>query len=217
MFQLSSKTEVNRRFRLAELYKMMSADKDVKADAKNILSIVLKNVISQDTMNLSGEGTVKEIYLFDITLDTKTIPSLFISSLDKAINLHTVFVLHCDNRQMLYGCFKQRTEKGVKLGKYYGTAWTTDVTPIPLPLNVTTIDDIYTAIIDELIPIEATKDESTSDFVARFDKITKLRAEIAKLQKQVDSEQQSKKRFELNNKLKELKRELNILTQEGES
>lgn len=217
MFQLSSKTEVNRRFRLTELYKMMSADKDVKADAKNILSIVLKNVLSQDTINLSAEGTVKEIYLFDITLDTKTIPSLFISSLDKTINLHTVFVLHCDNQQMLYGCFKQRTEKGVKLGNYYGTAWTTDVTPIPLPLNVTTIDDIYTAIIDELIPIDATKDESTSDFVARFDKINKLKTEIAKLQKQVDNEQQSKKRFELNNKLKELKRELNILTQEGES
>lgn len=208
MFQLSSKTQVNRRFRLSELYKMISADKDVKTDAKNILSIVLKNVLSQDTMNLSAEGTVKEIYLFDITLDTKTIPSLFIFSLDKAINLHTVFVLHCDNQQMLYGCFKERSEKGVKLGKYYGTAWTTDVTPIPLPLNVTTIDDIYTAIIDELIPIEAAKDESTSEFVARYDRINKLKKEIEKKQRQVDTERQSKRRFELNDELKALKKEL---------
>lgn len=59
-----------------------------------------------------------------------------------------------------------------------------------------------------LIPIVAKKDEPTSDFVARYDKINKLKAEIAKLQKQVDGEQQSKKRFELNDQLKELKKEL---------
>lgn len=217
MFDLSSKTKVDRKFRLTELYKMISADKDVKADGKSIISVILTNVLSQDTMNLTATGKVQEIYIFDIELNSKTIPALFISALDKAINLHTVFILRYEDEQMLYGCFKEQTEKGVKLGKYYGTDWTTDTTPIPFPLNVTCIDDIYTAIIDELIPITANVGESTSDFVARFDKITKLKAEIAKLQKQVDSEQQSKKRFELNNKLKELKRELNILTQEGES
>ncbi len=66
MFDLSSKTKVNRKFRLAELYKMMGADKDIKADAKNILSVVLTNVLSSDTMNLSSDGKVKEVYIFDI-------------------------------------------------------------------------------------------------------------------------------------------------------
>ena len=208
MFDLSSKTKVNRKFRLAELYKMMGADKEVKSDAKNIISIVLKNVISKDTMNLSSGGKVKEIYVFDIELDKKEIPTLFISSLDKAINLHTVFILHCENEQILYGCFKERTEKGVKLGKYYKTDWTTNTEPIALPLNVTSIDDIYTAIIDVLIPIEANVGEQTSDFVARFDKINKLKAEIDRKQKQVDNERQSKRRFELNDELKALKKEL---------
>lgn len=211
MFDLSSKTQVNRKFRLAELYKMMAADKEVKTDAKSIISVVLSNVISQDTMNLSSEGNVKEIYIFDIELDKKTIPTLFISSLDKAINLHTIFILHCENEQILYGCFKERTEKGVKLGKYYKTDWTTDTKPIPLPLNVTSIDDIYTAIIDVLIPIEANAGEQTSDFVARFDKINKLKVEIERKQKQVDNERQSKRRFELNDELKALKRELKKL------
>lgn len=208
MFELSSKTQVNRKFRLVELYKMMGADKEVKSDAKNIISIVLKNVISKDTMNLSSGGKVKEIYIFDIELDKKEIPTLFISSLDKAINLHTVFILHCENEQILYGCFKERTEKGVKLGKYYKTDWTTNTEPIALPLNVTSIDDIYTAIIDVLIPIEANVGEQTSDFVARFDKINKLKAEIDRKQKQVDNERQSKRRFELNDELKALKKEL---------
>lgn len=211
MFDLSSKTKVNRKFRLAELYKMMGADKDIKADAKNIVSVILTNVLSGDTMNLSSDGKVKEVYIFDIELNSKTLPTLFISSLDKAINLHTVFILKCNDEQMLYGCYKERTDKGVKLGKYYGTDWSKDKTPISLPLNVNTIDDIYTAIIDELIPITANQGEETSAFVARFDRINKLKAEIARLQKQVDNERQPKKRFELNDELKKLKKELESL------
>ena len=211
MFDLSSKTKVNRKFRLAELYKMMGADKDIKADAKNIVSVILTNVLSGETMNLSSDGKVKEVYIFDIELNTKTLPTLFISSLDKAINLHTVFILKCDDEQMLYGCYKEKTDKGVKLGKYYGTDWTKEKTPISLPLNVNNIDDIYTAIIDELIPITANQGEETSDFVARFDRINKLKNEIARLQKQVDNERQPKKRFELNDELKKLKKELESL------
>ncbi len=211
MFDLSSKTKVNRQFRLAELYKLMAADKDVKADAKGILSVVLTNVLSQDTMNVPVGDIVNEIYIFDIELSSKSIPALFISSLDKAINLHTLFVLRFNDERMLYGCYKEKTEKGVKLGKYYSTDWTKAQTPISLPLNVFSMDDIYTAIIDRLIPIAAKQNETTSDFVARYDMIRKLKFEIDKKQRQVDNERQSKKRFELNDDLKKLKEQLAIL------
>lgn len=141
MFDLSSKTQVNRRFRFTELYKMMAADKDIKADAKNILSVTLTNVISQETMNFTEQGKVKEVYVFEVELSDKTIPALFLSALDRAINLHTVFVLRYGDERTLYGAYKEKTEKGVKVGKYYSTGWTSDTTPIPLPLNVNRIDD----------------------------------------------------------------------------
>lgn len=214
MFDLNSKTKVNRKFRLVELYRLMAADKDVKGNAKCILSIVLSNVLSEDTMNVVAGDKVKEIYIFDIELCSKTIPTLFISSLDKAINLHTLFVFRYGDESMLYGCFKEKTEKGIKLGKYYHTDWTKAQTPISLPLNVASMDDIYTAIIDELIPITAREGEQTSDFVARYDRISKLKTEIDRLQKQVDNERQSKRRFELNDELKKLKKELET---EGEN
>ena len=171
MFDLSSKTQVNRRFRFTELYKMMAADKDIKADAKNILSV------------------------FAVELSDKTIPALFLSALDRAINLHTVFILRYGDERTLYGAYKEKTEKGVKVGKYYSTGWTSDTTPIPLPLNVNRIDDIYTSIIDELIPITARTGEETGEFVARYDRINKLKKEIEKKQRQVDTERQSKRRF----------------------
>ncbi len=215
MFEFSSKTLVNKKFRLTELYKLIQADKAIKEDAKVVLSISLSNVLSNETLNFSTKGTVKEIYVFDLVLSEKRIPMLFISALDKAINLHTVFVLHFDNKKMLYGAYKEKVEKGVKVGKYYSTDWLNESEKQTLPLEVSCLDDIYTAIIDVLIPIEARQNETTADFVARYEEIGKLQKEIDILQKQVDCEKQSKKRFELNAMLKSLQQELKVLLGKG--
>ena len=212
MFVFSSKTQVNKKFRFQELFKLMSADKAVRADAKTVLSVTLANVLSSDTLNLPANGKVKEIYVFDIELSSKTIPALFISALDKAINLHTIFVLHHDRKEMLYGAYKERTEKGVKIGKYYGTDWKDQSEQITVPLDVTSLDEIYKSMVCTLIPLEAGKEETTSDFVARYEQVTKLQKEIDKLQHMVDFEKQSKKRFELNEQLKQMKTDLQQLT-----
>ena len=208
MLVFSSKTQVNKKFRFQELFKLMSADKAVKVDAKTVLSVTLANVLSSDTLNLPTKGKVKEIYVFDIELSSKTIPALFISTLNKAINLHTIFVLHHDGKEMLYGAYKELTEKGVKIGKYYGTDWKDQSEQITVPLDVTSLDEIYKAMIGTLIPLDADDEENTSDFVARYEQVTKLKKEIDKLQSRVDAEKQSKKRFELNEQLKQMKKEL---------
>lgn len=210
MFDFNSKTQVNRKFKLTELYKVTSADKAVKADAANILSVMLTNVLNNDTLNLSVKGEVKEIYVFEIVLTTKTAPSLFIAALDKATNFHTIFILKYGNEEMLYGAFKEYGEKGMKVGKYYCTDWTSEK-PIALPLGVNSLDEIFTAIVDELIPITARQTESTKDLVARYGEVVKLKKEIEKLQHLVDTEKQPKRRFELNDELKKLKDNLKEL------
>lgn len=207
MFDLSSKTQVNRKFKTTELYKVTSADKAIKADMINIGSVTLTNVLNNDTLNLSVKGEVKEIYVFEIVLTTKTATSLFISALDKATNFHTIFILKYGNEEMLYGAFKEYGEKAMKIGKYYFTDWSSEKT-VALPLGVNNLDEIYTAIIDELIPITARQTESTKDFVARYDEVVKLKKEIEKLQRLVDNEKQPKRRFELNDTLKQKKKEL---------
>lgn len=150
MFEFSSKTQVNKKFKLTELYKVVGADKAVKADTSNILSVTLTNVLNKDTLNFSAKGDVKEIYVFEIVLNTKTAPSLFISALDMATNFHTIFILRCGSEEMFYGAFKEYSEKGMKVGKYYCTEWAAEKL-IALPLGVNSLDEIYTAIIDELI------------------------------------------------------------------
>ena len=210
MFELSSKTQVNKKFRLTELFRSIQADKSIKEDTKNITSIILSNVLSNSTMNLSSQGVVKELYIFDVELSDKEIPATFIAALDKAILLHTAFVFHNNGKEMLYCAYKERTEKNVKIGKYYSTPWMDPANSVALPLNIGSIDDVYNAIIDYLIPIDARTEESTKQFVDRYETIVKLQREIDKLQIEVDSEKQSKKRFELNARLKELQKELAI-------
>lgn len=210
MFEFSSKTQVNRKFKTTELYKVTSADKAIKADMTNISSITLTNVLNNETLNFSAKGEVKEIYVFEIVLNTKTAPSLFISALDKATNFHTIFIFKYGNEEMLYGAFKEYGEKGMKVGKYYFTDWAAEKT-IALPLGVNSLDEIYTAIIDEIIPITARQAESTKDFVARYGEVIKLKKEIEKLQRLVNTEKQSKRRFELNGELKQKKKELENL------
>lgn len=208
MFELSSKTQVNKRFKMSELFKMIDSSKEVRADAKNVVSVTLTKVMSCETMNFVNTGEVKEIYIFSIELVEKFIPSLFIAALDKAINLHTIFILTHGEEEMLYGAYKQATEKGVKVGKYYGTSWSANYKPVEIPLTISSLDEVYTIFIDELIPVAARQNESALDLVERFETICKLQKEIEKLQRQVDTERQSKKRFELNEELKQKKKEL---------
>lgn len=203
MFEFSSKTVVEKKFKLSELFKMISADKQMRVDAKCISAIALSNVLSNDTLNISDSGNVKEIYVFDLTLNDKKLPMLFISALDKAINLNTVFICHFENKKCVLCAYKVQTDSGVKVGKYYMTEWEDSATNKPLPLNITSLDDIYRAMFASIIPLYIRQDESIAQYIERFETITKLKKEIAKLQKQVDCEKQSKRRFELNAQLKE--------------
>lgn len=208
LIQLSSKTEFHQAFKMSALCKMLGASKDVRTDGRVITAVELCNVLNNETLNLQQSGAVKEIYIFKLTLAEKRIPSLFITALDKFTNFHTVFVLECDDEQILYGALKERTDKGFKIGKYYSTEWTSTPTPVTLPVDIATLDEAYTALIDALIPLTTRPNETTADFVARYEQIVKLNKEISKLQRQVDTERQPKRRFDLNDKLKELKKEL---------
>lgn len=208
MFDLSSKTQVNKKFKLSELFKLISADQSVKADARCVLSVVLSNVLSSATTNLPSKDGVREIYIFDIELSESTTPQLFISTLDKAVRFHTVFVLHHGEKEMLCGAYKEMTDSSIKVGKYHSTKWRDASTPTAIPLDVSSLDDVYKAIMQEIVSMPARMDESTRAFVTRCEQVAKLKKDIDKLQRQVDVEKQSKKRFELNEQLKQMKKEL---------
>ena len=83
MFKFSSKTIPIRQYSLTRLLQLIKAGKEVKEDAKGILSITISNVLNNTTMNFTTESKVREIYIFKIVLSSKNIPTFLIGALDK--------------------------------------------------------------------------------------------------------------------------------------
>ena len=84
MFVYNEKCVVNKDFRLQELFKAIKADKTIKDSAKNIISIKLSYVISPSKLNLEPSKAVKEIYIIDVTVDSKQLKMSFIEALNNA-------------------------------------------------------------------------------------------------------------------------------------
>lgn len=211
MFGLSSKTQANKVLKIPMMLKQIRADKQVKENASNIISIMVTNVINKDTINIAQiDDKVKNIFVIVIELESKAIPNLFISALDKKFELQTLFVLKCKGQYMAYGAFKECGEKGMKIDKYYCSDWL-DNLQFNLPLTAGNLGDIYTSMLSTIIPIAVRKDESAKEYVLRYGEILRLQKELDKLQRLVDNEKQSKKRFELNAELKKLKLEIEEL------
>ena len=92
MFNFSSKTIVNKEYKVSDFLTQIKASKEVRADAKRIKSIVFKNVISAETLNATFDKQYQNIYVIYLVLNERTVPKLFIEELDKNIEFHTYFV-----------------------------------------------------------------------------------------------------------------------------
>ena len=208
MFGLSSKTQVSQVLKIPFLFKEIKADKQVKENASNVLSVTVTNVINKDTINIAQkDDKVKNIYVIVIELDCKIIPNLFIAAVDKKFEVQTLFVLKCKEQYMAYGAFKEYGEKGMKIDKYYCSEWLDDLT-VQLPLTAVSMSEIYKSVLATIIPIKPRDNEPAKDYALRYGEVSRLQKEIDKLQRAVDNEKQSKKRFELNAELKKLKEKL---------
>ena len=205
MINFSTKTEVNRAFKLTDLYKQMNASKEAKKDAACIEKVVLKNVLSPTTLYCEPQKSIKEVYVFEITVNAQTVPELFIKELDNSIKLHTLFVIKYDNLEIMMLSYKAATFKG----KYYQTNWEQNVSyDVPL---VNSVPELYKYILSKFLKYPPFESEDVDAYVKRNNTLNKLDFQISKTESAIAYETQSKKRFEYNARLKEYKMERNYL------
>ena len=119
MFNFSSKTEINKKFKLIDIFKQIKASKEAKRDAMIIESIFLKNLISPKTLNCLECDEIKELYIFEINVSQKHIPELFIKEFDNSFKGQTLFLIKNDGYTYALLAFK----KGKLRNKYYSTNW----------------------------------------------------------------------------------------------
>lgn len=213
MFQFSSRVTVSKVMKLADVLKMMHASKEVRADASKVSSLTLAYVINAERINCEPDGTYKEIYVFEIGLNVKEIPSLFIEALDKTVKFHTFFILKHGDEIATTMCFK-RFGKTLKLEKYHPSGFDDDKI-ISLP-DIVDVPEAYKFFYSYQMGIPYKKVETPEELFQRIATIRKLRYDIEKLEEAVTRQLQPKKKYEYHQRVAELKRQLTELLREDD-
>ena len=201
MFKFSSKTQVDRTFRLTDLFRQMKASKGAKKDAACIEKIVLKNVLSPTTLNCEADKEIKEIYVFEITVSSRTVPEIFIKELDQSIKLHTLFNVRDGDFELSMISYKTGNAKG----KYYATNWESDPDFI-VPL-VNSVPELYKYILSKFLKYPPLEEESVGEYLKRYNQLIKLDYQINSTAIAIARENQSKRKFEYNARMKQYKEE----------
>lgn len=210
MFNFSTKTLVNKEFKINDILRQIKASKEVKEDSKKINKIILQNVINAKTLNLNNiEDDYKEIYVFRLLLNVDMIPELFIKELDKSINFHTYFICECDGFVSTLMAFKEINRATKVTTKYFKHPFQSE-TNIELPL-INKVSDVYNVLLSYETNNNFKKIETPNEFIERVNKINKLEFQISKTEKAIIYETQPKKKFEYNDRLREYKKELSDL------
>lgn len=213
MFEFSSKTQVNKEFKLKEILKMINADKSIKKDASCIDKITLSNVISEETLNIKSDNSCKEIYIFQIDLEEKRIPIEFIKSFDKVIELHTYFIFKYEKQFKEFCIYRHIENNLIKRGNTYEVNWKLEeLKELPYFIN---IKEIYDNLILNLIDLKPNENEELSYFLERFNNIQRIKKEINALEKKAFKETQPKKKFDIGREIRKEKEMLKAL--EGEN
>ena len=201
MFNFSTKTIVDKSFKMSDLNKQISASKECKEEEKLIESVTLKNIISPRTLNTSEDKEIKEVYVFEIVMKERYIPNTFIKELDKNIKIMTLFIIKHEDYEC--GCIAYKKDKNKD--KYYLSNWNNNIS-YDIPLG-STVSTTYKFILSKFLKYTFFEDESIDSYVKRNNELIKLDIQIEKMEKAIRNEVQSKKRFEYNAKLKEYKEE----------
>lgn len=201
MFEFSSKTRVDRPFKMTDLFRQMNASKEAKKDAACIEKIVLKNVLSPNTLNCEADKEIKEIYVFEITVSSRTVPEIFIKELDQSIKLHTLFNVRDGDFELSMISYKTGNAKG----KYYATNWESDPDFI-VPL-VNSVPELYKYILSKFLKYPPLEEESVGEYLKRYNQLIKLDYQINSTAIAIARENQSKRKFEYNARLKQYKEE----------
>lgn len=209
MFNYSEKTKVDIKFKMLDLFKTIKADKTVKTDAGNIISVILSNTLSPEKTNLEASENVKEIYVIDIILNSKRVPEIFVNAFNRFIEFQTLFRLHFQDEIKYLVSIKTFSDEKMKILKTFESDWKKEE-KFEFPFT-TKLENVFKEMLKYVVGYAFRQDESFENYVKRLDEIKKLKSEIDKQTRLMTAEKQPNIKMALNDKIKEMKRNLQEL------
>lgn len=209
MFKLPSQAHVHKEFSLKDVFKTIGADKELRDKSKNIKKFYVDYIFNSRITNLRSES-IKEIYFYRLELIDYTIPEDFILELDKKTKFQTVFVLVCEDMEIVRTAPK--VIQGDKVGKtkYVASEWRKASDEIELP-NVNSLDELYCFIYGSFNKYKPFLREGIEEYIKRSNELKSLDFQIGKTTQAIQFEKQNKKRLEYNHRLNEYKQRREFL------
>ena len=195
MLGLPKTTEMSKQLPKKAIYERfgMNAAAKEKIDA-DISKITIVNEISEGTVNIPSGSEVTSIFVLLVTLKRENFSGKTIELLSKMIPQNILFVLEYDGDS--------------KLAIYHTKIMQTDWKPTEeqrIELQGLNLDKVWENLIRILESGVWNEELTLDENLAFHEKQAKLEKEIARLEKRARAEKQPRKKFELVQKIKELK------------
>lgn len=196
MFGLPTHTEVGTQLPKKSIYAkftMNSAEKE-KFDA-DISRIVIANAV--DGRHLAEGEKVKSFYVLAVQLKHKDYDPKNIVSLVKLINQNILFAL----------TYESEVQLAVFCTRLVTSDWQS-IDNVAVPLRGLNLDAVWENIVASIGDITITEGKNVAEQIAEDDAHAKLMKQIEQLEQKARIEKQPRKKLELFEKLKELKKKL---------
>lgn len=197
MLGLPKATELSKQLpkkAIYEKFKMSNAEKE-RIDA-DISRITIVNEVSPAKVNVAEGGTVKGFFVVQVLLKKKDFSERSIISISKLIPQNILFVLSCDGEEKLaiYRAAHLMQSEWAESGAH------------TVQLKGLDFDAVWDNLIIQIGDVQLEQGNTLDEQIAVDDQRAKIEKEIARLEKQARAEKQPKKKFELVEKIRLLKK-----------
>ena len=197
MLGLPKSTEVNKQLAKSMIYTKFKMNTKEKAEIdEDISKITIINEVTATKINVAEGENVKSFFVLLIQLKRKDFDEKTVIKISKLIPQNMLLILEYD--------------KKAKLATYntrlIHSDWN-DTENLSIELNGLNLDDIWEKTVMSLEGGFWNEELSLEENIILREKREKLQKEIAKLEKQARSEKQPRKKFDLVQKINELKNE----------
>ena len=205
-------TEFNKRIPKTKFYEHLEIGKNIKDSfVQDIDSIIWANKIAPSTVNIAAGEKVTEIQVFRIILKQSDFNKDVLKTIDEQIPYHILFIVCYRDKEQAWIGYKEQSgseSRAFKVDSYYHTAWQKPE-ELELAIEGLNMDAVYESFVKQIsastAPIQWDDDLSAKENTAKIEERKKLQKQIEKLERQLRKEMQPRKKFELYQKLQELK------------
>ena len=196
MLGLPKSTEVNKQLPKKAIYSKFQLNTVTKAkiDA-DISRITIVNEVSSERINIADGENIKSFFVISVSLKNKGFDPKTIATLSKLVPQNILFVLE----------YQDEVKLAINHTRLLQSQWKPKENA-SIELKGMNLDTVWENIVVQVGDVDIKEGNTLEEQIVADEQQAKLQKEIARLEKQARAEKQPKKKFELVQQIKDLKK-----------